>query len=89
MANRELHPIDLLDAEKKKKLEVEIKECIEVGLSPYAADTLQEYVMLILKNKKLQNQISVDLSAFLGENTQPFVDWCVNQIFDLFTRNML
>jgi hypothetical protein len=71
------HPIELLDLTMRRKLETDLRASIDQpGLSDYPVDTLQEYVLLILKNKKSQKQIAEDLSEFMGSHATAFVGWC-------------
>lgn len=41
----------------------------------YIDDELPDYVMIMVANKRSREQMTEDLSLFLGKNTEPFVSW--------------
>ncbi|XP_052105852.1 zinc finger CCCH domain-containing protein 14-like isoform X1 [Mytilus californianus] len=57
-----------------KKIRSAIKAKL-VELGAYVDDELPDYIMVMVANKKTQNQMTEDLSLFLGLNTEKFTSW--------------
>ncbi|XP_071162871.1 zinc finger CCCH domain-containing protein 14-like isoform X4 [Mytilus edulis] len=57
-----------------KKIRSAIKAKL-VELGAYVDDELPDYIMVMVANKKTQNQMTDDLSLFLGLNTEKFTSW--------------
>lgn len=45
------------------------------GTAGYIDDELPDYVMIMVANKRSKEQMTNDLSLFLGKNTDVFVSW--------------
>lgn len=45
------------------------------GTAGYIDDELPDYVMIMVANKRSKEQMTSDLSLFLGKNTDVFVNW--------------
>lgn len=45
------------------------------GTAGYIDDELPDYVMIMVANKRSKEQMTGDLSLFLGKNTDTFVNW--------------
>lgn len=45
------------------------------GTAGYIDDELPDYVMIMVANKRSKEQMTSDLSLFLGKNTDVFVGW--------------
>ena len=46
-----------------------------VDLGAYVDDELPDYIMVMVANKKSQQQMTADLNLFLGDNTEKFTAW--------------
>ena len=46
-----------------------------IDLDVYVDEELPDYIMVMVANKKSQNQMTEDLSLFLGKNTETFTTW--------------
>jgi len=46
-------------------------------LSAYADDELPDYIMVMVANRKTEEQMAEDLSLFLSNNTTKFTTWSV------------
>lgn len=46
-----------------------------VDLGVYVDDELPDYIMVMVANKKTQEQMTEDLNLFLGNNTEKFTSW--------------
>ncbi|CAH1776804.1 unnamed protein product [Owenia fusiformis] len=46
-----------------------------VSMAANSNEELPDYIMVLLANKKTMSQMSADLSLFLGDNTEEFLDW--------------
>lgn len=46
-----------------------------VDLGAYVDDELPDYIMVMVANKKTQEQMTEDLNLFLGSNTEKFTAW--------------
>lgn len=51
------------------------------GTAGYIDDELPDYVMIMVANKRSKEQMTTDLSLFLGKNTDVFVNW-LHQVLD-------
>ena len=43
--------------------------------SLFSDDELPDYIMVMVANKKTQDQMTEDLNLFLGTNTEKFTAW--------------
>jgi len=58
-------------------------------LSVNTDDELPDYIMVMVANRKTEEQMAEDLSLFLSNNTNKFTSWFVVQVlFWLFTLMM-
>ena len=46
-----------------------------MSLLLFTDDELPEYIMVMIANKRHENQMKEDLSLFLGDETDNFVNW--------------
>lgn len=65
-----------ISSKKKKQSAVKAK-LVELGsgTAGYIDDELPDYVMIMVANKRSKEQMTTDLSLFLGKNTDVFVGW--------------
>jgi len=64
-----LHNLVCLDYMKKLSVSVD------------ADDELPDYIMVMVANRKTEEQMAEDLSLFLSNNTSKFTTWYVVQVF--------
>lgn len=63
-----------IGAEISRKIRGAIKGKLQ-ELGAYVDEELPDYIMVMVANKKSQDQMTEDLSLFLGNNTQKFTVW--------------
>uniref|UniRef100_A0A1A8E2I4 Zinc finger CCCH domain-containing protein 14 n=2 Tax=Nothobranchius kadleci TaxID=1051664 RepID=A0A1A8E2I4_NOTKA len=63
-----------IGTEISKKIRAAIKSKLQ-ELGAYIDDELPDYIMVMVANKKTAQQMSEDLSLFLGSNTVKFTTW--------------
>lgn len=66
--------MDGIGNEVTQKIRAAIKSKL-VELSAYVDDELPDYIMVMIANKKTREQMSQDLSLFLGDSTESFTTW--------------
>eukprot|EP00897_Mesotaenium_endlicherianum_P002749 jgi/Mesen1/2501/ME000159S01623 len=57
------------------RLRQAVKEKLADFMGSYTDDVLAEYVVVLVGHGKQYSQTTADLEAFLGDNTDSFVDW--------------
>ncbi|XP_078262866.1 zinc finger CCCH domain-containing protein 14 isoform X2 [Rhinoraja longicauda] len=63
-----------IGTEISRKIRTAIKGKLQ-ELGAYADEELPDYIMVMVANKKSQEQMAEDLALFLGSNTQKFTVW--------------
>ncbi|XP_064460469.1 zinc finger CCCH domain-containing protein 14-like isoform X2 [Ornithodoros turicata] len=66
--------MDGIGNEVTQKIRAAIKSKL-VELSAYVDDELPDYIMVMIANKKSREQMTQDLSLFLGDSTENFTGW--------------
>jgi len=62
----------------KDSIKQKLQEC-----GTYIDDELPEYIMVMIANKRHEDQMKEDLSLFLGDETDNFVNWLFQMITNL------
>nr|XP_002740449.1 PREDICTED: zinc finger CCCH domain-containing protein 14-like [Saccoglossus kowalevskii] len=76
-----------IGTEISHKIRLAIKNKL-VDLGAYVDDELPDYIMVMIANKKSQQQMTDDLSLFLGNNTDKFTDWLHGVLHKLQTATL-